>query len=176
VRVNLVGTAGIAARFGAAMAEAGRGSIVLLAGGGIGGPRTNANLSAYVATKAAVVVLAETLAKELAASGVRVNAIAPGAVATSFGDEILAVGPERAGADLFDATVADRARAPSLSPFLDLLDFVLSEESSWLTGRLLSARWDPPDSLRARRHELTSSSLLQLRRVDGQLYGVLEGP
>jgi NAD(P)-dependent dehydrogenase (short-subunit alcohol dehydrogenase family) len=168
LRIGVVGPAAVTAAFAPAMGAAGRGSVVNLSGGGIGGPATAPRLSAYLTAKAAVVQLTEVLARELAP--VRVNAIAPGAVATDFTREILDAGPEQAGDELYRATVAQQEAGASLGAFLDLLDFVLDDESSWLTGRLLSARWDPPDSLRRRRAEIEASSLLQLRRIDGDRY------
>ena len=63
--------------------KAGRGKIVVLSGGGATNPLPN--ISAYAASKAAVVRLMETLAEELKPFHVDVNAIAPGALATRLG-------------------------------------------------------------------------------------------
>ena len=61
----------------------GLGKIVVLSGGGATNPLPN--ISAYAASKAAVIRLMETLAEELKSFHVDVNAIAPGALATSSG-------------------------------------------------------------------------------------------
>ena len=97
------------------------------------------------------------------------NAIAPGAIATTFVDAILEAGPDVAGGDLYETTRRQRADPDPIERFLELLQFVCAPETSWLTGRLLSARWDPPDALRALRAEILGSDLLTLRRVDGDL-------
>jgi NAD(P)-dependent dehydrogenase (short-subunit alcohol dehydrogenase family) len=176
VRVNVTGPAILLSIVAGPMAQARRGSIVTLSGGGLGGPSLAPNTSAYLASKAAVVVLTEALAKELAASGVRVNAVAPGRVNTGFNQEVLDVGPAVAGEQLFDdvhRALLDTMTTPER--FLDLLDFLLSDESSWLTGRLLSARWDSPASLRERRAAIESSDLLRLRRIDDDLYAEVRG-
>src|SRR5208282_482806 len=75
--------------------KAGRGKIIVLSGGGATSPMPN--ISAYAASKAAVVRLMETMAEELRPHRVDVNAIAPGALATRLVDEVLAAGPDKVG-------------------------------------------------------------------------------
>jgi len=64
----------------AAMRRAGRGSIINMSSISWMIPSTGAAL--YIAAKAAVVGLTRTLAHELAADGIRVNAVLPGAIVT----------------------------------------------------------------------------------------------
>ena len=101
----------------------------------------------------------------------RVNAVAPGAVATTFTDEILTAGPDRAGAALFEDTQRNRAAHVDLSRYFALVDYLAGARSAWLTGRLLSARWDDPEALERRRDDVPTSSLFQLRRIDDDLFG-----
>jgi NAD(P)-dependent dehydrogenase (short-subunit alcohol dehydrogenase family) len=63
------------------MIAARRGSIVIISS--VNGLRAQIGLSAYNVTKAALVMLARTMALELARYGVRVNAITPGDIATA---------------------------------------------------------------------------------------------
>ena len=70
----------------------GGGKIVNLSGGGATSPLPN--ISAYAASKSAVVRMTETLAGELAAHKITVNAVAPGALNTPLQDELLAAGPD----------------------------------------------------------------------------------
>ena len=83
--------------------QAGRGKIINLSGGGATAPLPR--LSAYAVSKAAVVRLTETLAEELRADHIDVNAIAPGALNTRLLDEVLAAGPEKVGADFYTRSV-----------------------------------------------------------------------
>lgn len=144
------------------------GAVVNLSGGGIGGPGMAPSMSAYVTSKAAVVALTETLAGEFAPHGVTVNAIAPGAVATRFMEPVLAAGP-RLGA-LYDNTVAQREASTPLDPFVELICYLASPAGRWLTGRLLSARWDSVKALEGSKEAIQGSSLLTLRRIDDALY------
>ncbi|MDR1912891.1 MAG: SDR family oxidoreductase, partial [Clostridiales bacterium] len=66
------------------------GKIINLSGGGATSPMPG--VSAYAATKAAVVRLTETIALELKSVNIFVNAVAPGALNTGMLDEMLAEG------------------------------------------------------------------------------------
>ena len=145
------------------MRQGGGGSIVNLSGGGATAPRPN--FSAYATSKAALVRFSETLAREVEPFGIRVNCVAPGALNTAMLDEVLAAGPERAGAEYDKA--AERARAGGDPPerCAELVALLLSEESAGITGRLISAIWDPWASLAARREELGASDIYTLRRI-----------
>ena len=169
LRTLTVNVGGVAVMCAAVVPTMSRGgAIVNLSGGGIGGPGMAPFLSAYTTSKAAVVALTETLAREFAALGVTVNAVAPGPVVTRFMEPVLAAGP-RLGT-LFETTVAQRETSTPLDPFVDLICYLASERGRWLTGRLLSARWDPIEALEAKKQVITGSSLLTLRRIDDALY------
>ena len=76
------------------------GKIINLSGGGATNPLPG--ISAYAASKAAVVRFTETLALEVKEFGIDVNAVAPGALATRLTDQLIAAGPERVGAGLHE--------------------------------------------------------------------------
>ncbi len=67
-----------------AMVDSGWGRIVNIAS--IAGKEGNPNLGAYSASKSAVIGLTKSLGKELATTGVLVNAIAPAVIATPMND------------------------------------------------------------------------------------------
>ena len=142
VAVNLMGTVYACHTAIPLMAKAGGGSIINFSGGGATAalPR----FSVYAATKAAVVRLTETLAHESRDAGIRVNAIAPGAVDTRLQDEVLAAG-DRAGelhGRIRDLRDEGRGGTPASVP-AELAVFLASDRSAGLTGRLLSAPHDP---------------------------------
>ena len=170
--VNVMGAVHTAMAFSDQLQNSSRGRVINLSGGGVGGPRPMRRTSAYVVSKAAVVALTEAMAHDFEGSSVTVNAIAPGAFPTSFLDGVLAAGARVAGADLLqDAAgrVGKTIEASQLAPFLDLLDYLLSSDGSWLSGRMLSARWETPQRLELLRGGLTPNAFM-LRRIDGDLY------
>jgi len=87
-RVNLEHPLNLSSLLAPKMAARGGGSIVLTAS--IAGLRGNKAVGLYALTKAALMQLARNLAVEWGPAGVRANAIAPGLIATSWADNILA--------------------------------------------------------------------------------------
>lgn len=144
--------------------RAGRGKIVIISGGGATNPLPN--ISAYAASKAAVVRLMETLAEELRAHRIDVNAVAPGALRTRLVDQVLAAGPERVGAAFFEKNRqwSEQGAVP-LSLGAGLCAYLASRESDGITGKLISAQWDAWPHLHEHRAALAASDIYCLRRI-----------
>jgi NAD(P)-dependent dehydrogenase (short-subunit alcohol dehydrogenase family) len=142
----------------------GYGKIIQISGGGATNPL--ANLSAYAASKAAVVRFAETLAEELRASHIDVNAVAPGALNTRMLDQVLAAGPAAVGAGFFERAQKQKADGGTpLQTGAELCAFLASAQSDGITGKLLSAVWDPWDTLPSHRADLDRTDIYTLRRI-----------
>jgi len=140
------------------------GKIVQLSGGGATNPLPR--ISAYAASKAAVVRFAETLAEEVRENGIDVNAIAPGALNTRLLDEVLAVGPERVGAAFYERSLKQKAEGgASLDRGASLAVFLGSAASDGITGKLLSALWDPWETLPGHLDDLRRTDVYTLRRI-----------
>jgi NAD(P)-dependent dehydrogenase (short-subunit alcohol dehydrogenase family) len=175
LRINLMGTVNTCRGVLEPMLQAGSGSIVNFSGGGA----TSAlpNLSAYAASKAAVVRFSETLAEEVRSSGVNVFAVAPGMVNTTLHDRVLESG-ERAGPQYQRS--AELRRAPGggvpLGLVARLVLFLITERATGLSGRLISANHDPWQRWEGSGVEgVEGTPWYTLRRIDPHTLGALTG-
>ena len=140
------------------------GKIVQISGGGATNPLPR--ITAYAASKAAVIRFAESVAEEVRDFGIDVNAIAPGALNTRMLDQVIASGPAAVG-EVFHARM-ERIKAEggtSLQRGAALAVFLGSAASDGLTGRLISAAWDPWEDLTNRREEIAGTDIYTLRRI-----------
>jgi len=126
--VNVKGTWLCARALVPLMREAGGGSIVNMASevAFSGSP----GLAHYVASKGAVVGLTRTLARELGPSQIRVNAIAPGFIPTQASQGML-------GEAQYDTSTTPLGRVGQPADLLGALAFLVSDESSFVTGQTL---------------------------------------
>jgi NAD(P)-dependent dehydrogenase (short-subunit alcohol dehydrogenase family) len=163
IEINLLGSVMLARAVVPHLRSVGHGKFIQISGGGATSPMPR--ISAYAASKAAVVRFAETLALELADAHIDVNSVAPGAMNTRMLDEVLKAGPERVGQAYYDRCVAQRESGgtpPSVGA--DLSVWLASAASDGITGKLISAVWDPWRELESRRADL-EGDVYTLRRI-----------
>jgi len=165
VRANLDGTFNAVRAFYGLLSRAPRrAKVVCFSGGGATKPRPN--FSAYGVAKTAIVRLVETIAAEECHAPMDINAVAPGGIATRLTDEVIALGPDIAGQAEFDAALLQKAAGGApLERALDLVEWLLSTRSDGISGRLLSAPWDPWAGLGEHRDSLAGTDIYTLRRV-----------
>ena len=164
VRANLDGTYYALRAFAPQFAHARRAKIVCLSGGGA--TKARANFSAYGAAKTAIVRLVENIAEENRGRPFDINAIAPGAINTRLTDEVIRLGPAVVGQAEYDTAVKQKATGGgSLEKALGLVEFLLSEKSDGITGRLFAAPWDPWPELDRHAAVLAASDIYMLRRI-----------
>ena len=97
-----------------------------------------ADISVYVATKAAIASLARTLSRELLGRGIRVNAISPGPVATPIYDKMIpAEFREQATAGFAQLVPMKRFGTPH--EIATIATFLASEDSSFVVGEEIIA-------------------------------------
>ena len=165
VRTNIDGTFFALRAFAPLLRAAPRrAKIVCFSGGGATKPR--ARFSAYGAAKTAVVRLVETIAEEERGQPLDINSLAPGAINTRLTDEVLALGPAVVGEAEYAAAQRQKAGGgSSLEGALDCVEWLLSPGSDGISGRLISAPWDPWKTLASRRDELSPTDIYTLRRI-----------
>ena len=92
----------------------------------------NAGQTNYSASKAGLIGLTKSLAKEIGSRGVRVNCIAPGYVAT----ELTGVQPDSAREALLASTPLGRLGEPE--DIARCVRFLVSDAASFVTGAVLA--------------------------------------
>jgi len=162
IAINLMGTVLLCREVVPHFVKERAGKIVLLSGGGATKPLPY--LSAYAASKAAVVRFGETLAEEVREYGIDVNAVAPGALNTRLLDEVLTAGPEKVGQAFYAQALKQKEQGGSpLEKGAALCVFLASAASDGITGRLISAVWDDWENLSA--EKLKGTDAYTLRRI-----------
>jgi NAD(P)-dependent dehydrogenase (short-subunit alcohol dehydrogenase family) len=142
----------------------GHGKVIQLSGGGATNPLPQ--ISAYAVSKAAVIRFMETLAEEVRDSHIDVNAIAPGPLNTRMLEEILEAGPDKVGKSFYERSLQQkRAGGAPLDKAAELAVFLASERSNGITGKLISALWDPWNDLPEHLEDLRSTDIYTLRRI-----------
>jgi NAD(P)-dependent dehydrogenase (short-subunit alcohol dehydrogenase family) len=113
-----------------------------------------------------VVRFTETIAGEVAGQGIDINAVGPGPLNTRLLTEILDAGPQQVGQGFYDKAIQQKANGGApLEKGAALCVYLLSAESDGITGRLISAIWDPWPQLAKRAQELANSDIYTLRRI-----------
>jgi NAD(P)-dependent dehydrogenase (short-subunit alcohol dehydrogenase family) len=128
-RVNVRGTYLFARAAARAMIERGGGSMVFTAS--VSGFLGDEGMTVYNATKAAIAALARSFAVDLAPSGIRVNAVAPGWVRTPATSFIIDADTREWARQLSRIPMARAADPPEIAA---VVAFLLSDEASYMTG------------------------------------------
>lgn len=92
----------------------------------------NAGQVNYAASKAGVIGMTKSAAKELASRNITVNAVAPGMIET----DMTAVIPEKAKDAMMAGIPAGRAGAPE--EIADVVVFLASDKAAYITGQVIS--------------------------------------
>ena len=165
--INLYGTLNLVMGVLPSMIAREEGKVIHISGGGATAPLFG--MSSYAASKAAAVRFIETLALEYRDLGITFNSVAPGMLKTKLLDQMLEAGPSRIGGNLFTKSLA---KAESLSEtsqkVISLIDFLSSESSIGITGKLISAEWDNWTEWPNNLEQLKKSDLYTLRRITGR--------
>jgi 3-oxoacyl-[acyl-carrier protein] reductase len=128
--VNLKGTFHCTKAVVRHMAKQRSGKIVNIAS--VVGEMGNAGQANYSASKAGVIGLTKTIAREFAQRGININAIAPGYIETPMTEAL----PEKEKEELKKLIPMERLGKPE--DVAEAVLFLVSEESSYITGQVLN--------------------------------------
>jgi len=129
LRVNLKSAFNYTQAAGALMMRQRRGSIISLAS--VVGLYGNAGQANYAASKAGIIALMKSTAKELGARGVRANAVAPGYILTDMTNVL----PEAVRAAFIERIPMRRAGMPE--DVANVVLFLASDLSAYVSGQVI---------------------------------------
>jgi len=132
LRVNLKGSFLVGQAVAREMAKAGRGAIVNMSS--VNGVLTIPTIASYNASKGAINQLTRVMALSLAGKGVRVNAVAPGTIATELAAKAVLTS-EEAKNRIMMRTPMQRLGEPS--EVADVVAYLASDAASYVTGEIV---------------------------------------
>ena len=140
--------------------------IINFSGGGATGPFPR--YSSYSCSKIALVKLTENMALEY--PDIDINIIAPGFIKTDLAQQTLDAGRDKAGT-FYDKTMDIlNEGGQSISRVIDLIQFLLSEKSHKISGKLISAQWDNWEDVNFQKRLRNEKDLCTLRRIDDRYF------
>ena len=134
IRVNLKGAFLVAQAVAREMVKTGGGSVVNMSS--VNAVMAIPSIASYNMSKGAINQLTRVMALALADLGVRVNAVAPGTIATELATKAVLTS-EEAKARIMSRTPMKRLGTPD--EIADVVAYLASDASSYLTGEIITA-------------------------------------
>ncbi|MDI1274312.1 SDR family NAD(P)-dependent oxidoreductase [Polaromonas sp.] len=132
LRINLKGSFLVGQAVARVMASAGKGSIINMSS--VNAVLTIPTIASYNVSKGGINQLTRVMALALADKGVRVNAVAPGTIATELAAKAVLTSPE-ATARIMSRTPMKRLGEPS--EIADTVAYLASDAASYITGEIV---------------------------------------
>jgi short-subunit dehydrogenase len=150
-------------------------SIIHFSGGGSTSPRPL--FMSYSLSKTSLVRFIENFAIENWTGNIKINAIAPGVAPSKMQEEVLRNESLRQSKDYVISLKSLSDQHYDMTKLLNLCDFLLTDRSKGITGKLISAEWDNWTEWPNYIEKLKDSDLYTLRRITakdrGQEWGDL---
>ena len=134
IRVNLKGAFLVAQAVARQMAKAGSGSVINMSS--VNAVMAIPNIASYNMSKGGINQLTRAMALALADHGVRVNAVAPGTIATELAAKAVLTS-EEAKARILSRTPMKRLGSPE--EIADVVAYLASDAASYITGEIITA-------------------------------------
>jgi 3-oxoacyl-[acyl-carrier protein] reductase len=157
ISVNLFAPAKLIKYFIPNMLKRNCGKIINLSGGGSTSSRPY--FSAYAVAKTGLIRLTEIVSDELKDSNITINCVAPGAMNTSMMDEIL---ESNSGEKEINIAKEVKNKNNTMDKGIELINWLISDESNHITGRLIAAQWDDYKNISIE----SNNNLYKLRRIN----------
>ncbi|MDI1237586.1 MAG: SDR family oxidoreductase [Polaromonas sp.] len=132
LRINLKGSFLVGQAVARVMAGAGKGSIINMSS--VNAVLTIPTIASYNVSKGGINQLTRVMALALADKGIRVNAVAPGTIATELAAKAVLTSPE-ATARIMSRTPMKRLGEPS--EIADTVAYLASDAASYITGEIV---------------------------------------
>ena len=122
----------------------------------------------YSLSKTSLLRFVENFAEENLKENLTINAVAPGVMPSRMQQEIIDSEIMHKTKDYSVAKTSLSSKNFDLTKLLNLCDFLISNNSAGITGKLISADWDNWPEWPNHINELKSSDLYTLRRITGR--------
>ena len=142
--------------------------IINFSGGGATSARPG--FSAYAVSKTGIVKMTEILASELKKYLIDINVVAPGAVNTRMLKEILDSREKITELEYDYALDREKTGGDPPNKIYELCEFLLSIKSNGISGKFISAVWDPWIKKSFQEKLKKDENFATLRRIDGYNY------
>lgn len=140
--------------------------IIHFSGGG--GAASRRFFMAYSLSKTALARFVENFSLESQHLNLSINSVSPGIMPSKMQREILDSGLSKESMEVQNASKIFNQKQTKEPRVLDLVRFLLSDQSDGISGKLVSAEWDNWEAWPENIEELKSSDIYTLRRITGR--------